>query len=503
MWRGKNRKWVYRAIDLTLLAGIPPVADHLVVSGILNPRLFFMPHPGTDIATVLRAARDNAPPLPCSFRTPAQALFLGRSNEPFVESVQIASGDWRSHAFVGECVTDLAQRQTGGLCLADDGLGTMSERLPDDSHQLALLRPDMPSPDELRPWLDRISESRWFTNFGPLCQELEGRLAASIWHPQQPVIAAVSSGTAGLELALDALDLPRDAGILLPSLTFPATATAVLRAGLTPVFCDVDAHSWALTPNLAREALDSVSGNIAGVLPVAIFGRPLDPLGWDQFTRDTGLPVVIDAAGAFGNQSVGDRTPAVFSLHATKAFAAGEGGIVASCDPEFIARIRDASNFGFRDKSDMVLRPGTNAKMSEYHAAVGLAALRRWPRSAWRRRLLSARYERALLSRLGGRVVLQQGSPRHWIRSVFNVRIPRLQVDEPLLAGLSDRGIECRRWYCPALHEHPAFSRHQRSGELPVTRELSSELLGLPFHLDLNHCDIWRVANELGELIGD
>lgn len=378
----------------------------------------------------------------------------------------------------------------------------MSANLSENhSRPLALLRPEMPSTDELRPWLDQISENNWFTNFGPLSQELEGEIAASISGSRQPAVVAVSSGTTGLELALEALDLPKGAGILLPALTFPATATAVLRAGLTPVFCDVDEQSWALTPGLARGALDSVSADIAGILPVAIFGRPLDPLGWDRFTQESGLPVVIDAAGAFGNQRVGDRTPAVFSLHATKTLAAGEGGLVASYDPEFIDRIRDASNFGFRDRSDIVLRPGTNAKLSEYHAAVALAALRRWPRSAWRRRLLEARYERTLQATLEGRVAFQQGTPRHWVRSVFNVRLIGEWNGDALLAGMSDRGVECRRWYWPALHEHPAFSGYQRSCELPVTRALSSELLGLPFHLALDQSDITRVANQLGELV--
>ena len=362
-----------------------------------------------------------------------------------------------------------------------------------DQEPLALLRPELPTADQLRPFLERIDAAGWYTNFGPLSQQLESELAKELAGSTSVHVATTSSGTMGLKLALDALRLPAGSRVLVPSLTFPATATAVRRAELVPVFGDVDPQSWALEVETARACQEQIDA----VLPVAIFGRAIDGFAWDAFTADTGIPVVIDAAGAFGNQLPSATTAVVYSMHATKPLACGEGGFVASADPEFVRRIWIGSNFGF--DGGLVQHVGTNAKLSEYHAAVALAALASWPDTRARRVNLESRFLEALHP-LRGRVDMHAPSSAGRVRSVFVVRIPS-GVDETMLAALAKEGIEARRWYHPPVHEHPAFAKAERVGDLATTRRLSRQLLGLPFHLALPEDAPARIAAALDAIL--
>ncbi len=307
-------------------------------------------------------------------------------------------------------------------------------------------------------------------------------------------VTTVANATLGLELALAALDLPPRSGVLIPAFTFPATATAVARAGLTPVLADIDPDSWLLTPEIARAALHNAP--VRAVLPVAALGCPQPATAWDVFTAETGIPVVIDAAGALDHQPIGHTTTAVFSLHATKNLGTGEGGIVAGADPGFIGRIRTTSNFGF--EAGEIRHIGTNAKLSEYHAAVGLAMLDRWQR----RRELKQRMFQAYRARLDGlrRPLFCQAGSEQIIPPVLAVRLPE-QGD---VAGLADRmrehGIQTRRWYHPPLYQHPAFAELPRAGDLPITRRIAGQLMGLPFHLEITPQDMDYICHWLDQL---
>jgi len=364
-----------------------------------------------------------------------------------------------------------------------------------DSKRIALLEPSLPTAAELLPWLEQIDSARRYTNFGPLCRRLETELAASLATDCE--VVAVSSGTLGIELALAAWRLPQGARVLLPALSFVATATALMRAGLVPVFADVDPDNWCLTPEIARAAAEQIDA----VLPVAVFGRALNPALWDAFTADTGLSVLIDAAGAYGNQLPGRRTAAVFSMHATKALAAGEGGFVACPDPDLARAIRTGSNFGFdyeNPRPGVVQHAGTNAKLSEYHAAVGLAALTAWPAQCAQRIDLAKTYATELRE-LGDKIILQDdGAP--WSRSVFVLRAPS-GIDATTVTALTELGVESRRWYWPPLHRHPAFADCERIGDLARTEMLAAQLIGLPFHLHLDDDDVARVCVALDSVL--
>lgn len=366
---------------------------------------------------------------------------------------------------------------------------------------IPVLQPDMPDANALLPYLQRIDANRHYTNFGPLVTELEGQLAtACAERSGHPVaVTSVANCTAGLQLALMAsVSRPR-ARVLVPSLTFPGTVSAILQAGFEPVLTDVDPASWVMTPAIARDALRRVR-SVHAVMPVAAYGRSLEPAGWDEFQKKTGLPVVIDAAGAFGNQAVGQRTIVAYSMHATKALGAGEGGFVVAQDEAIVAKVRRLSNFGFMAAGGLISEIGINGKMSEYAAAVGLAALAQWPAMAARRHALWQRYAAALEAHCP-EVVLQDRQA-DGIYSLLVVKLPARLRAETAAELLAAKGIQSRRWYCPGIYAHPAFLTLTQADDHNVVKHLDQHLLGLPFHNGLNDDDIERITTVLGSALG-
>ena len=227
---------------------------------------------------------------------------------------------------------------------------------------------------------------------------------------------------------------------------------------------------------------------------VAPFGQPADVGAWDAFHEATELPVVIDAANGFDSLKVG-RSPTMVSLHATKAFGIGEGGFVASLDSDLVERVRNLTNHGFTDSNMAELR-GINAKVSEYGAAVGLAALDEW--SATRAAYLSLRQEYVLALAGLQHVTLAPDGKGDGVTSTFNIRMS-VQA-EPIISALNQRGIQARKWWADGRHRQPAYAKCPRL-DLPVTETLAEHVLGLPFFLGMEHRHIRHIADTLGALL--
>jgi dTDP-4-amino-4,6-dideoxygalactose transaminase len=357
----------------------------------------------------------------------------------------------------------------------------------------------MPAAPAIAPYLQRIDAACWYTNFGPLARELEQRLAARHRGLDGATVAvqSVANATLGIELALLALRLPPQSPVLVPALTFSATAAAIVRSGNVPLVCDVDHDSWLLTPAMALAALERTP--FAAVVPVCAYGCAQDVEQWDRFAARTGVPVVVDAAGAFHNQARIGRAPVVFSLHATKSLGAGEGGFVASCDPDILAEVRRLSNFGIDVATAAVLSPGTNAKLSEYHAAVALAALDSWSTHSERRIALHLNYLRTLKEYCPEAAL--QRRPADGVYTILPVLLPPSRLAADVGAALEAQGIESRRWYCPTLAEHPAYSGYPRAGALPMCEALGKRLLGLPFYPAMQPAVVERVCRALREAL--
>lgn len=354
-------------------------------------------------------------------------------------------------------------------------------------------RPRLPTATEILPYLERIDQGRWYSNFGPLVQALERRLAER-FGPQAHVVTAVNA-TQALTLALQAMHLPPGALCAVPAWTFVATAHAVAAAGLTPWFLDVTEEDWALTSGELETQLASAPGPVAAVVVVAPFGRAAPVDAWLDLQRRTGLAILIDAAAGF-DTARDPRIPTVVSLHATKVLGAGEGGFLATDDASLAGRVRELTTYGFRGSREAQVT-ATNAKLSEYGAAVGLAALDRWEvdRVRW---MAAAQAMRIALAGLG-QVSFQPGWGVRWITSVCVVSFSHPVADR-VAAGLHERGVDSRAWWGKGCHASPAFGDLPRT-DLSRTERLAASTLGLPFAIDLTTEDVSRLADALCEAL--
>jgi len=349
-------------------------------------------------------------------------------------------------------------------------------------------------------YLKQMDQNRWYSNFGPLVQQLESRLG-DLFGTGENTVVTVSNGTAGLVNILRAMNLPKGNFCLLPAWTFIATPASIIAAGLTPYFIDVDESRWAITPETAKKAIAELGGKVSAVMAVAPFGAPIDTAAWDQFTEETGIPAIIDAAAGFDAfssiyWSKPGKTPVMVSMHATKTFGAGEGGAVISTNTALIQRVREMSNFGFSG-SRVITVPGTNAKMSEHTAAFALSALDLWPqtRELW---LCRKWYYAEAFTKIATSVGQHPWMSEEWAASTFSIRLHKPMADK-VIAALNDSGIESRQWWGKGCHLQPAYNGYPRA-PLPVTEKLAASVVAVPFTLDMNQDDVNRIMQTLQDI---
>jgi dTDP-4-amino-4,6-dideoxygalactose transaminase len=361
---------------------------------------------------------------------------------------------------------------------------------------IPVLRPRLPQARDLLPYLERIDESRTYSNWGPLVRELSERLAVKLSAPHGGVVCANSgmSALVGAILATAGRATRQRPLAIVPDYTFTASALAAQMCGYELVLASCGENNWTFIPddlNAQQSKLDQVGL----VMPVAPFGRLVAQDPWLRFQQRTGIPVVIDGAGCFdvllteGQSGLG-LLPVVLSFHATKCFGTGEGGCVVTSDAELGENVLRCLNFGFLESRNTAM-PGTNGKMSEYAAAVGLAELDGWDRKHEEFLKVFLTYRQCI--RAAGVPNRLWGPPdvscAYVILECANVR----QAADVVAALSADR-IDTRLWYGTGLHAHDAFRNQQRLN-LHGLRGLDPHLLvGLPTAVDLTRHDIERVC---------
>lgn len=366
---------------------------------------------------------------------------------------------------------------------------------------IPVLRPRLPPAQALLPYLERIDRARVYSNWGPLGAELEERLTGRLGLGKGAVTLA-ASGTAALSgaiLAAAGPARPERPLALLPAFTFVATAIAAARCGYELLLADVGEDDMALDPGSLAER--GGLGRVGVVIPVAPFGRPVPQAPWAEFRDATGIPVVIDAAASFdrvwepGATWIGD-VPACVSFHATKSFATGEGGCVVTTDASFGERVTQALNFGFFGTRESAA-PSLNGKMSEYHAAVGLAELDGWAAKEAGLLAVAEGYRRSAAAAgiADGLVAAPEISAGYVV-----FRAADRSGAEAAEAELTRDGIDHRRWYGDGLHRHSAFAAAERH-DLTVTEALAPRVVGLPLAPDLGTAEIGRVTAAIGRAL--
>lgn len=356
-------------------------------------------------------------------------------------------------------------------------------------------RPMLPKHGKILKYLRRIDESRIYSNFGPLAREFEARLCAELGVADDSIVTA-GSGTAALIAAM--LACARNEGgkrrlAMMPSYTFVATAVAAERCGLQPYLLDVDPISWGLdATNLAKHPM---LDQVAIIIPVAPFGKAQSHAEWLEFQSVTGIPVVFDNAAAFAiiyenpNRYLGP-VPTVFSFHATKSFGIGEGGAVVSTDASKIAAITAALNFGFYGSRDS-LCSSINGKMSEYSAAIGLAALEGWTAKRDMLRHVAENYRKCFAAvGLSDRFIGFPEIDGSYALFRCETQSEASGLQQRLTAG----NIDHRFWYGKGVHAHGHFTGLLHD-PLPNAETLGGTLLGIPMIPDMSLNAIGRVVS--------
>jgi dTDP-4-amino-4,6-dideoxygalactose transaminase len=287
----------------------------------------------------------------------------------------------------------------------------------------------------------------------------------------------------------------------MPSFTFAATINAVLWAGLKPVFVDVEARSWHLDPAALEQALAERAGSAAAVLACSTFGMPppaAQRVAWEAAARAAGVPLIVDSAAGFGATAddgavlgrQGDVE--VFSFHATKPFAIGEGGLVTTTDDEIARRLSRLANFGFEDgvvDGDV----GLNAKLPEWSAATALAVLDGYDEVLAHRRACARRMLDGLEAHGYERQSGTEGAPWQFVP----VLAPSPAVRAAALEAARRHDIEVRTYFSVPLHRMPAFASVPSAGGLPCTDDLAERALSLPMANDLSPGDMEAIVDSL------
>ena len=315
---------------------------------------------------------------------------------------------------------------------------------------------------------------------------------------------AVSSGTAGLHLALRAAGVGDGDEVVTTPFSFVSSANAAVFERARPVFADIDPRTLNLDPDAAAAALTE---RTAALLPVHIFGYPADLPAFERL----GLPIVEDACEALGaihadGTPVGGRGhPAVFGFYANKQLTTGEGGIVTTADPEVKARIDSERNqgrapdMGWLDHD----RLGFNYRLSDIACAIGLAQLERLDELLAGRARAAALYREALADVEGLELPCEDagGDRRGWF--VFVVQLPRGSDRAATIGALRERGVQSKP-YLPAIHLMTYYREvfGHREGEFPVCEDVAARSVALPFFPQLAESEVERVAAALRAALG-
>ena len=354
-------------------------------------------------------------------------------------------------------------------------------------------KPNMGSRQEFDRLVDGIFERKWLSNSGPLVEEFEHEIAGFLGVRN---CVSMANGTIALEIAVRALGLTGE--VIVPSYTFIATVHSLYWQGITPIFADIDTGTHNIDPDSVRAL---ISKRTSGILGVHLWGNPAPVAELQTIADEHGLSLLFDAAHAFGNAYSGRMigsfgTAEVMSFHATKFFNTFEGGAIVTNDDSLADRVRLMRNFGFCG-FDQVVQPGTNGKLTEICAAMGLVNLKSIDVFASRNRENYAAYA-AKFAENEDTNLLTYASPLEGNHQYVVVELSpqAAKYRDQLVADLHSQNVIARRYFWPGCHMmEPYRSLFPDSGQhLENTASVAARVLVLPTGMALTARDCSRIA---------
>jgi dTDP-4-amino-4,6-dideoxygalactose transaminase len=365
---------------------------------------------------------------------------------------------------------------------------------------VTVTKPLLPPLDEYVELLRDIWDRKWLTNNGYYHDELEKALAE---HLGVSYVSLFCNGMVALQVGLQALKITGE--VITTPYSFVATTHAIYWNHCTPVFCDIDPVTCNLDPN-KLESL--ITPRTTAILPVHVYGNPCDLDRLQKIADTYGLRLFYDAAHAFGvrvngTSILGFGDLSMLSFHATKVFNTAEGGALVTSDAKLKKRIDFLKNFGFADEVT-VMAPGTNGKMNELQAALGLVQLRYVGSEIDSRQAVSQLY-RSRLSGIPGIRIMRENQHVTQNYGYFPIFVDEALYPlsrDALYETLKEQGMFGRRYFYPLISEFPNYRGLPSSSNLPEATSVSKKVLCLPIYSTLEHSNVETICDIIKQPIG-
>lgn len=361
-------------------------------------------------------------------------------------------------------------------------------------------RPLLPDINKIYTQISEIWNNKWLTNNGPKHRELESKLKEYL---KVDNLVMFSNGTLALELGLKALELEGE--VITTPFTFPATVQALDRNGLTPIFCDIEKDTLNIDANKIEELITEKTSAILGV---HVFGNPCNVKKIQQIADKYNLKVIYDGAHAFGSHidgksigSYGDMT--MFSFHATKLFNTVEGGGLVFKDNKLYNKLNLLKNFGIASPEEVVLS-GTNAKLNEIQAAVGLEVLKIVEEERDKRKVIKNTYIEGLKDIPGIRI-LNNLDDEEASYQYFTIEVNKEQYGmsrDELHITLEKYNVFTRKYFYPLCSEFEWYKdlESAKAENLPCAHDIINKVLSMPYYGELKESEVKQICNIIKEL---
>lgn len=360
-------------------------------------------------------------------------------------------------------------------------------------NRILVTMPSMPGYEEYCEEIRSLWDTRWITNMGSKHKELQEQLKNYL---QVPNVDLTTNGHMALELSLVALGLKGE--VITTPFTFASTTHAIVRAGLTPVFCDIDPVSYTIDVDKIERL---ITEHTCAILPVHIYGNLCDVEKIDAIAKKYHLKVIYDAAHAFGVRYKGNGIASYgdvscLSFHATKVFHTIEGGAVCYADKDFGNRFSEIKDFGIHDE-ETVNYVGPNAKFNEFCAAMGLCNLQHINDEIEKRKAVVNRYRKNLEGHewLQLNAVQKNVTPNYaYFPVIVREKAAGFSRDD-VMGRLAAHGIRTRKYFYPLVNDFNCYRSLYSVQDTPVAFQISNSILALPLYADLMLEDVDRICD--------
>lgn len=366
-----------------------------------------------------------------------------------------------------------------------------------EEKKILVTRSSMPPFEEYVEAIKPLWDSCWLTNMGPNHELLMKKLAEYL---QVLNLSLFVNGHMALELCIQAMGLTGE--VITTPFTFVSTTHAIIRNGLTPVFCDIDPDDYTMDADKI-EAL--ITDKTTAIIPVHVYGNVCNVEKIDAIAKKHGLKVLYDAAHAFGEKvngvgvgNFGDAS--MFSFHATKVYNTIEGGAIVTADNHLDAELYKLKDFGIRDE-EVIDGIGANAKMNEFAAIMGLCNLKHLDEEIAKRKVVVERY-RERLGIIPGLKIMYDipgvESNYAYFPVVFDEKVFGESRDD-VFARLREHNIFSRKYFYPLTTDLECFGDRFATADIPVARYISDRVLTLPMAAGLPLADVDRICDVILE----